>query len=418
MANKDGHRRFGSVRKLPSGRYQVRYPGPDGRIRTAPETFARKGDADRYLTLTEAQIARREWTDPDRAKIKLGDYAKQWIDQRPNLRPRTVHLYTWLLGRYVTPYLGPVELGQLTTPLIREWRAKLLGNGVSQSMSAKAYRLLRAILMTAVKEDEILPKNPCRIPGADQEKASERPVLKVAQVFKLADAVPAPYRALVLLTTFGCLRWGEVAALQRQDIDLGAGTVRVRQAVTEQRGVGLVLGPPKSRAGRRTVSLPPAIVSAVREHLAAHVDDDPDAFVFTGPTGAQIWRGNFNKLVHWPEAVAAVGVPGLHFHDLRHTGNTLAAQTGASTRDLMARMGHDSAQAALIYQHATTEADRAIADALEGALERDRTHPRQPPAASQAEPRESEMDVSESTLDVSMSECDILESSKDRGEPQ
>ncbi|GIG89201.1 tyrosine-type recombinase/integrase [Plantactinospora endophytica] len=368
MPNRDGHRRFGNVRKLPSGRYQARYPGPDGRLRPAPETFARKSEAERYLVLVESQIARREWTDPERSKIKLGEYAARWIEQRANLRPRTIHLYGWLLGKHIAPYLGGVELGRLDTPLIREWRAELLGNGVSESMAAKAYRLLRAVLMTAVREDEILPKNPCRITGADQEKAAERPVLTLAQVFALADAVPVRYRALVLLTTFGCLRWGEVVAVQRQDIDTKAGTVRVRQAFTEQRGVGLVLGPPKSRAGRRTVSLPPAVISAIVDHLATEVDDNPEAFVFTTENGRPIWRGNFNKLANWKAAVAKVGQPNLHFHDLRHTGNTLAAQTGASTRDLMARMGHDSPQAALIYQHATAEADRAIAAALDAAV--------------------------------------------------
>ncbi|MBO4159546.1 tyrosine-type recombinase/integrase [Micromonospora antibiotica] len=372
MANKEGHRRFGSVRKLPSGRYQARYPGPDGQIRNAPETFARKSDADRYLTLVEAQIARHEWTDPTQAKIKLADYARRWIDQRPNLRPRTVHLYGWLLDKHIVPYLGGVELGRLDTPMVRDWRAELLGNGVSVSMAAKAYRLLRAVLMTAVKEDMILPRNPCRIPGADQEKPAERPVLTLAQVFKLADVVPPRYRALVLVTTFGCLRWGEVAALQRQDVDAVAGTIRVRQAYTEQRGVGLVLGPPKSRAGRRTITLPPAVVAVVRDHLAAEVDDNPEAFVFTTESGRPIWRGNLNKLIDWKANVSRIGQPNLHFHDLRHTGNTLAAQTGASTRDLMARMGHDSPQAALIYQHATAEADRAIAQALHEAVRADR----------------------------------------------
>ncbi|MGC5305971.1 tyrosine-type recombinase/integrase [Micromonospora zamorensis] len=376
MANKEGHRRFGSVRKLPSGRYQARYLGPDGQMRNAPETFARKSDADRYLSLVEAQMARHEWTDPERAKVKLGDYARRWIDQRPNLRPRTVHLYGWLLDKHIVPYLGAAELGRLDTPMVRDWRANLLGNGVSVSMAAKAYRLLRAVLMTAVKEDMILPRNPCRIPGADQEKPAERPVLTLAQVFKLADIVPPRYRALVLVTTFGCLRWGEVAALQRQDIDTVAGTIRVRQAYTEQRGVGLVLGPPKSRASRRTVSLPPAVVEVVRDHLAAEVDGNPDAFVFTTESGRPIWRGNLNKLIAWKASVARIGQPELHFHDLRHTGNTLAARTGASTRDLMARMGHDSPQAALIYQHATAEADRAIAQALHNAVRADRKEAR------------------------------------------
>ncbi|WP_243715422.1 site-specific integrase [Micromonospora sp. KC207] len=341
-------------------------------MRNAPETFTRKSDADRYLTLVEAQMVRREWVDPDLAKVKLDDYARRWIEQRPNLRPRTVHLYGWLLEKHIVPYLGGTELGRLDTPMVRDWRAELLGNGVSVSMAAKAYRLLRAVLMTAVKEDEILTRNPCRIPGADQEKAAERPVLTLAQVFKLADIVPPRYRALVLVTAFGCLRWGEVSALQRQDIDAAAGTIRIRQAYTEQRGVGLVLGPPKSRAGRRTVTLPPAVVEVVRDHLAAEVDDNPDAFVFTTESGRPIWRGNLNKLIAWKASVSSIGQPNLHFHDLRHTGNTFAARTGASTRDLMARMGHDSPQAALIYQHATAEADRAIAQALHEAVRTDR----------------------------------------------
>jgi integrase len=230
--------------------------------------------------------------------------------------------------------------------------------------------------MTAVREDEILQKNPCRVPGADQEKPAERPILTVAQVFQLADVVPTRYRALVLVTTFACLRWGEVAALQRQDIDAVMGTVRVRQAFTEQRGVGLVLGPPKSRASRRVVSVPAVVLPAIREHLTAFVDTDPEAFVFTGPNGRPIWRGNLNKLINWKAAAANIGQPALHFHDLRHSGNTLAARTGASTRDLMARMGHDSPQAAMIYQHATAEADQAIADALHEAVEAERKRTR------------------------------------------
>jgi integrase len=368
MANKKGHRRFGSIRRLSSGRYQVRYPGPDGKMRSAPETFSRKSESERYLSLIEMQMARQEWRDPARAEIRLADYAARWIEQRPGLRPRTVHLYSWLLGKHITPHLGTVTLGKLDTPTIREWRAILLDRGVSETMAAKAYRLLRAVLTTAVNEDEILTKNPCRIPGADAEKPAERPVLTAAQAFALAAAVPPRYQALVLVATFGCLRWGEITALQRQDINTDDGAVRVRRAFTEQRGKGLILGPPKSRAGRRTVTLPAVVLPQVRGHLTDFVADHPEAFVFTGPTGRPIWRGNFNKLASWPQAAAAIGVPALHFHDLRHTGNTLAARTGASLRDLMARMGHDSSHAAMIYQHATREADRAIADAVDAAV--------------------------------------------------
>jgi hypothetical protein len=180
MPNKDGHRRFGNVRKRESGRYQIRYPGPDGQIRTGPETYERKTDADRALVLIEAQIAAGEWTDPERGKVKLADYAAAWITQRPGLRVRTVDLYNWLLAKHITPYLGGVPVGKLSTPMIRKWRADLLAKGVSVSMAAKAYRLLRAIMTTAVEEDKIVPRNPCRVRGAGEEHAAERPVLTVA----------------------------------------------------------------------------------------------------------------------------------------------------------------------------------------------------------------------------------------------
>jgi integrase len=95
----------------------------------------------------------------------------------------------------------------------------------------------------------------------------------------------------------------------------------------------------------------------------------PESLVFTGDKGAVLRRSNFNRTSRWPERVAAAGPPGLHFHDLRHTGNLLAAASGASLRDLMNRMGHDSMRAALIYQHTTQKADRKIADALERLLD-------------------------------------------------
>ena len=270
------------------------------------------------------------------------------------LRARTVELYRWLLRKHIAPRLGGVPLGKLGTASIPEWRSELLDNGVSATMTAKAYRLLRAILMTAVgEEDTILPRNPCRVPGADKENPEERPTLTLSQVFALADTVPRTYRALVLLTTFASLRYGEVTALQRGDLDTEVGTVRVRQVFTEVRGSGMVLGPPKSRAVVRTIAIPVPILPTLRHHLATYVDEGPAAFVFTGPNGAVIRRGNFNKVAKWTKTVAELGVPGLHFHDLRHTGNTSRRQTRVGTlRDLMARMGHDSMRAAIIYQHA------------------------------------------------------------------
>lgn len=365
-------RRFGKIRKLRSGRHQASFVDPAGRRRYAPHTFATKGEANDWLVVQEATMVRGDWSDPERGSVPFGAYAARWIEERPGLRPRTADLYRWLLRRYLEPTFGHQMLGDITPASVRRWRADLLEHGTSTGMVAKSYRLMRAVLNTAVDHDELIRRNPCRVEGAGAEKPAERPVLTLGEVLLLADAMPDRLRCLVLVTTFASLRFGEVTALTRKDLDLEHGLVRVRAAFTEVKGQGLVLGPPKSRAGVRVVSIPRAVADELRQHLADFVPDDQDALVFTGPKGAPLRRGNFNPLVGWRDLVAGLGHPGLHFHDLRHTGNTLAAASGASTRDLMMRMGHDSMHAALIYQHATTRADRGIARALDKEIRKSR----------------------------------------------
>ena len=70
-----GKRRFGRVRELPSGRWQARYKGPDGIDRPAPRTFDSKTSAERWLTLTEAEIIQGDWIDPDAGRVLFGNYA-------------------------------------------------------------------------------------------------------------------------------------------------------------------------------------------------------------------------------------------------------------------------------------------------------------------------------------------------------
>lgn len=317
------------------------------------------------VTLAEARVIRGDWIDPERGSVPLTAYAEKWIRERPALRPRTVELYRWLFRKRVEPKLGAVKLTDITTALVREWRSELLAAGVSQSIAAKSYRLLRAVLNTAVEEDGLIARNPCRVRGADRENPAQRPVLTVRQVFELADAMRYPqHRAMILVAAFATLRWGEVTALRRCDIAPDGSWIRVSFAHTEVVGRGIVVGPPKSRAGVRTVAIPRAIRGEIVNHLMTYVDARPDALVFTAPKGGALRRAHFNNLTRWVETVRKLGVPGLHFHDLRHTGNHFAAQTGASTADLMARMGHDDMRAALIYQRATREADRRIADRM------------------------------------------------------
>jgi integrase len=163
-----------------------------------------------------------------------------------------------------------------------------------------------------------------------------------------------------------------VTALRRSDLDLDTRTVRVREQLIELDGGEMVLAPPKSRAGKRAVGFPAVIVPELREHLDAYVGADSDSFVFLGTRGGFLMGSNFRREANWSRALADLGPSGLHFHDLRHTGNTLAAQSGASFADLKARMGHDIDRAALIYQHATRDADRKIADALDARIKAER----------------------------------------------
>jgi integrase len=291
------------------------------------------------------------------------------IAERPGLRSRTVEIYRGLLRRRVAPYLGNVPLGKIDTPMIREWRARLLHRGVSVSETAKAYRFVRAVLMTAA-DDRIIARNPCRVRGAGEEKPEERPVLTLRQVHELADRMPNEcFRVLVLVAALVSLRWGEVTALRRCDVDIAVAPVTIRRQHVELDTGHVVAGPPKSRAAMRTVVIPAAILPAIRAHLDGCVGPTPESLVFTGSRGGALRRSNFRRAAKWYEAAAAIGVPGLHFHDLRHTGNSLAAATGASLRDLMDRMGHDSVRAALIYQRKTTAAGQVIADALSAQIE-------------------------------------------------
>jgi integrase len=177
--------------------------------------------------------------------------------------------------------------------------------------------------------------------------------------------MPERFRVLVLAAAFTGLRWGELIALRCCDVDLTQRVLYVRRRLAQLGRGGMQAGPPKSAAGVRNVSLPTVLVDELRQHIERYAGPGPEGLVFRGEKGAMLRRGNFGRSTKWPKVVEEAGLPtGFHFHDLRHTGNQLAANSGATTRELMHRMGHGSMRAALIYQHATTDRDQSIADAL------------------------------------------------------
>ena len=313
-------------------RYDVR-TRIGGRVVT--KTFKRRKDADSYASTTEADKVRGVAIDPRRAEITVKEYANQWLGERVDLATRTAELYRYDLDRHILPRFGSISMGAVTVSAVRSWHSQLAKE--TPSTAAKCYRILATIMKTAVT-DGIIIQSPCRVPGASSEKSTERSVATIAEVAALAEAMPERLRIAVLLATYCQLRRAEVLGLRRRDVDLLRGTVQV--SVT--RGVKMsgaeVVKAPKSEAGRRTITIPSNVLGPLEHHLDHFTEADPDAYVL--PMG--------NKVITrwWGRARLTIGRPDLRFHDLRHTGLTLAAATGASTAELMHRGGHSFPAAA------------------------------------------------------------------------
>ena len=366
-----------SGRVIPKGsnerpaKYRARWRTPAGKSRS--KTFSRLVDAQQKLTEVESSKLTGGYVDGQAGAVRLGEWADRWLATRRTtsgqpLRPKTVALYRHLYDRHIAPTFGDVRLRDIAPSDVREWHGKLKG----ATVPAKAYRLLRAMLNTAV-DDDLIARNPCRIQGAGVERSPERPVPTGDEVWALADEVGERWRTLVLTSAFAGLRWGELMGLQRRDIDLSAATIRVERQVLEVGG-HLQEGPPKTDAGRRTVAVPMVLVPELRTHLDRFTGPEATSRVFVGRSGVTPRASNFG--VTWRDARARAGRPDLHFHDLRHFANTLAAAAGASTKELMARLGHSSPAAALRYQHATQERDRVIADQMDGMIRPSQSTPR------------------------------------------
>lgn len=349
---------FGTVDKLPSRRWRARYVGPDGRRRTW--TAVSKSDARVWLAAAQADISRRAWHAPEGGQRLLGSYAADYL-ARSDLRESTRALYTTLWRRHLAPDWADVAVADVSAQRVRSWHERRMGT-TGPTALAQSYRLLRSLLSVAVA-DEVIAANPCRLRSAGTPKAA-RPsrALAASEVHALADAVPARYRALVLVLAFGGLRFGEATAVRRCDVSSDGRVVTVARSVRRVGGRWL-LGPPKTEAGRRSVVLPAFVADAVVAHLTAYVPTLGDAIVFGTSTGTFVARSNFGATFR--RATTRCGLGPVRVHELRHTGATLAAATGASTVELMHRLGHASPAAALVYQHAAAARDAEIARALD-----------------------------------------------------
>ena len=299
------------------------------------------------------------------AQQLFGTYAQQWLEHKAGLRPHTRETYESQL-KPILHCFGSVPLGKIDPAGVRTWHSQLQRSGRHPNTTAKTYRLFRSILSTAV-DDGLLRSNPCHIKGAAVEAVVERPALTWGTVLALADAIHPRFRALIWTAALTGLRYGELTGLARRHVDLDRKTVEVERALGFVKGRGPSLGPPKTTSAYRSVALPQIGVTVLEGHLRDFVPPERDALVFTSLRGRPLLNRYFAPF--WARAKAAAGVKDdIRFHDLRHFAGTSAATAGASLKELKARMGQSSNDAAVRYLKAAEDRDHEIADAIERRL--------------------------------------------------
>lgn len=355
---------------------RVRLPG--GKVAT--KTFPGQKEAERWAAIMEGDKARaRLPANMTDARTKFGEYAADWMQTR-HLRERTAGLYADLLKRFIGPTFDNVMLSRITAQMVRRWHAAMLNDdereGRTHNQTAKAYRLLRTILGTAVS-DGILASNPCQIRGAGLEHAEERPIIEPAEVFALADAIDKRYRVLILVAGFMGLRRGELLALRRKNVDILHRTLTVERQAIKVGANTRVETAPKTKAGTRTRPIPPFLVAEIEAHLAKYTPADKDALVFVGDRGGPLSTSTLSDA--WYAARDAAGIERVTLHDLRHASGTFMAWTGATTRELMAHLGHSSSAASMRYQHAATSRAEELAKRLDVLAIAARDEPREAP---------------------------------------
>lgn len=365
---------FGSVRQLPSGRWQARYPDPAGRPMNAPTTFPTKREAQDHIAGVRADRMRGTYRDHRAGLQPFGTYATEWVANggtRGRLAAKTQALYEDLLTGPLAA-LHDRALSAITPADVRAWYTrtrKTLQKAVKNRPGAtgearlrQAYSLLRTILNAAVK-DRLISENPCQIEGAGQVNDPERPYLSPEHLATIVGAMPEKWHLPIRVAYGAHLRVGELEALQRGDYANGA--LRVERQRIYVRGEATTT--PTKTGEARTVVLPPSIAAEVEAYLAS-TKGFAKSPLFPRRDGKAITS---NALGHaWRKAARGVGLGQFHVHDLRHASLTAAAQAGGTTRELMARAGHRTARAALIYQHAAEERSAVLAAAMDALIGR------------------------------------------------
>jgi integrase len=337
----------------------------DGQRHNAPHTYDNRMDAEAWLADEKRLIDQGTWTAPaERVKAKASnaitveEYTKKWLAER-DLADGTRELYTTHARKRIYPVLGAVAVSEMTPAVVRAWWA---GMGTKYPTARRhAYSVLRAVMNTAV-EDKLISESPCRI---EQKAPEERDVeaLSVEELEIVAAEVHEHYRVAAYILAWTSVRFGELIELRKKDI-MDNGKVmklRVRRGATRV-GKKIVVGNAKTVRSKRPVTVPPHVAAMVRAHLSAHTHKGPEAFLVTTTRGHRLTKSAFTRSLK--KGYAKIGRTDLRVHDLRAVGATYAAQAGATTKELMARLGHTTPRMAMKYQMASEARDEALAEAM------------------------------------------------------
>ncbi|ASJ79732.1 integrase [Mycobacterium phage Heffalump] len=330
-------------------------------------------DAEAWLNSERRLLEMEAWTPPaERNKkaaenaITVKEYVEKCIDERDTTES-TKHLDRLNANKRIYPTLGDLPISELTPALVRTWWA---GMG-SEYPTAKrnAYSVLRKACRTAV-EDKLLAENPCRIP---MKAATERDVeaLTPEELDIVAGEVFEHYRIAVYVLAWCALRFGELIEIRRKDID-DDGQKMVFRIRRQAKRVGekIVVSDTKTARSKRTVTVPPHVAQMVREHMAdrSKMNKGPQALLVTTTQGNRLSKSAFTRSLK--KGYAKIGRTDLRVHDLRAVGATLAAQSGATTKELMARLGHTTPRMAMKYQMASEARDVELARKMSELAER------------------------------------------------
>ncbi len=362
----------GSLHLRKDGRWEGRYVvGRDGKGFPITKNVLAKTKAECAAKLEQLrENLEVPAPEPPKPGISLGDWLDYWYQtyKKSNLRPNTQMSYERRIYQHIIPALGHIRLDKLTTGDIQQFythlkqngrllRRELYGNGLSDQTVRGIHTTLRAALNRAA-EEKLLVRNPadgCKPPS---DKPREMQVLTPEEIQRLLIQAKEDgcYELLLLELSTG-LRRGEILALQWSDLNLKTGALRVERQVHRVRGE-LVLPPPKTRAGNRTVILPAPVLKV----LKAYRTTTHSRWMFPSPVKEDSPMDPAAVRKRLQTVLDRAECKRLRFHDLRHTFATASLEHGMDVKTLAAIIGHVSSSTTLnIYAHVTDEMQRAAA---------------------------------------------------------